>query len=181
MTVMYHSMFHQYPPRALSYDPQKIDLEMHLEHLGDSSVWAFCEQWRLSAARTRVSIGFTHPCEDNGVDDLMPRSTVSKSRCDAPMNRGTLRVLASSEIIVPNPNKMWYLENEIGYFRPPHDHTIEFDISSIAPMSFELRSSKDVPWNALRAPWRLFGTGWSWMMEALCGQKKGVTRVHLPI
>ena len=29
---------YQWPAQAPSYDPQKIDLDMHLEHLGDSSV-----------------------------------------------------------------------------------------------------------------------------------------------
>ena len=59
----------------------------------------------VSVARTRVSLGFTHPPRANGVDDSMPRSMVSKLYYGTPINRGTLRVLASREIIMPNPNR----------------------------------------------------------------------------
>ena len=52
------------------------------------------------------------PPEANDIDDSMPRFTVSKLRCGAPMNWGTLRVLALSRIVVPNPNIMWSLKNE---------------------------------------------------------------------
>ena len=85
MSILYHLTFHQYP-QALSYDPQKIDLDMHLEHIGDSSVRGGHGQWRLSAARTRVSLGFTHPFRANGTDHLMPILVVSKLRYGAPMN-----------------------------------------------------------------------------------------------
>ena len=153
---------------------------MHLEHLGDSSVQSGRRQWMVFVARTRVSLGFTCPPEANGADDLMPRSMVSKLRCGAPMNWGTLWVLASSEIDVPNPNKMWSLENEIGYFRPCHEYILEFDILLIALTSSELWPSEDWPRNALRAPWRLLGTGWPQTMDGLHGRNKGVTRVHLP-
>ena len=142
---------------------------MHLEHLGDSSVQSGRRRWMISMARKRVSLGFTHPSRYNVIDDSMPRSTVSKLRCGAPMNWGTLRVLVSSEIIVPNPNEMWSLKNEIVYFRPQHHHPIEFNVSSIALMSSELRPSEDRPQNALRAPWRLLGTGWPRTMEDLHG------------
>ena len=154
---------------------------MHSKHLGDSSVWGGHRWWRLSVVKKRVSLGFTHPFRANGIDDLMPRSAVPKLRCGALMNWGTLRVLALSEIIVPNPNGMWSLKNEINYFRPQHHCLVEFNISSIALTSSELRPSKDRPRYALRAPWRLFSTGWPRTMEALHGWKKGVARVHPPI
>ena len=162
-------MFHQYLSRTLSYNPRKIDLDTHLEHLGDSSVQGGHGQWRLSVVGKRVSLGFTYPSRANSADDLMPRSEVSKLRCGAPMNWGTLRVLASSEIAAPNPNGMWFLKNEIGYFRARHDHLVVFDISLIAPKISELQTSEDWPRYTLRAPWRLLGTGWPWTMEALCG------------
>ena len=153
---------------------------MHLEHLRDSSVWGGHEWWRLSMARKRVSLGFTRPFGANGFDDSIPRSVVSKLHCGAPMNWGTLRVLASSEITVLNPNRMWSLENEIGYFRPQHHYPIAFHSSSISLMSSKLWPSKDRPRNTLRAPWRLLGTGWPQMMDGLCDQNKGVTWVHPP-
>ena len=77
---------YRYPSRALSYDPQKINFETHLEHLGDSLVWGGCKQWMVIVARTRVSLGFTYPLRANGTNDSMQRSTVSKLRCGAPMN-----------------------------------------------------------------------------------------------
>ena len=117
--------------------------------------------------RTRVSLGFTHPPRANGTDDLMPRSVVSMLRCGVPTNWGTLRVLASSEIAMPNPNRMWSLKNEIGYFRYRHHRPIEFDVSLIALTSSKLWPSKDWPRNTLRAPWRLLSTGWPRMMDAL--------------
>ena len=118
-------------------------------------------------AGTRVSLGFTHPHEANVTNDLMPRSTVSKLRCGAPMNWGTQRVLASREITVPNPNGMWYLKNEIGYFRSQHQHRVAFYSSSIALMSSELWSLEDRPQNTLRAPWRLSVQGGCehWMLS----------------
>ena len=153
---------------------------MHLEHLGDSSVWGGCRRWMISMDGTRVSLGFTHPLRANGTDDLMPRSMVSKLHSGAPMNWGTLRVLASSKIIVPNPNRMWSLKNEIGYFRPQHHHPVAFNSSSIALMSSELWPSEDKPWNALREPWGLLGMGWLRTMDGLRVWNKGVTRVHPP-
>ena len=151
---------------------------MHLENLGDSSVRGGCRRWMLSMDRKRVSLGFTYPPEANGIDDSMPRSAVSKLCCGAPMNWGTLRVLASSEITVPNPNGMWPLKNEICHFRSQHHHPIAFDSSSIILMSSQLWPSKDRPRNALRAPWRLLGMGWPRMTDGLYGWNKGVTRVH---
>ena len=56
--------------------------------------------------RTTVSIGFIRSSRANGTDDSMPRLVVSKLLYDAPMNCDRLRVLASSEIIMPNPNKI---------------------------------------------------------------------------
>ena len=154
---------------------------MHLEHLGDSLVRGGHRWWMVSMAGTRVWLGFIHPPGANGTDDLMPRSVVSKLCCRAPMNWGTLWVLASSKIDVPNTNRMWSLENEIGYFRPQHDCTIVFNVSLIAPMSSKLWPSEDRPQYALRAPWRLFSKGWPWMMKALWNWNKGVTRVQPPI
>ncbi len=154
---------------------------MHLEHLEDSSVWGGRKWWMVFVARTRVWLGFTHPSGANGTDNSMPRLVVSNLCCGAPMNWGTLRVLASSEITVLNRNGMWSLKNEIGYFRPWYHCHVAFDSSSIALTSSELWPSKDRPQNALRAPWRLLGTRWPQMMDGLCGQKKGVTRVHPPI
>ena len=58
----------------------------------------------VSVAGTRVTLGLTCPLKANGIDDLMPRSMVSKLHYGAPMNLGTLQVLASSEIAVLNPN-----------------------------------------------------------------------------
>ena len=153
---------------------------MHLEHLGDYSVRGGRKWWMVSVARTRVPLGFTHPSKANGIDDSMPRTAVSKLRCGAPMNWGTLRVLASSEIIVLNPNRMWSLKNEIGYFRPQHEYHVAFDVSSIALTSSELRLLEDQPRYALRAPWRLLGTGWPRMMDGLCAWKKGMNRVYPP-
>ena len=57
-------------------------------------------------ARTRVSLGFTHPLGGNDTKNLMPRSMVSKLCCGVPMNLDTLEVLASSEIVVSNSNGM---------------------------------------------------------------------------
>ena len=62
----------------MSYDPQKNDLEMHLEHLGDYSVWGGCRWWMVFVAKTRVSLGFACPYGANGTDDSMPTSIVSK-------------------------------------------------------------------------------------------------------
>ena len=153
---------------------------MHLENLGDSSVRGGCERWMVSVARTRVCIGFTHPPRANGADNSMPRSAVSKLRCGATMNWGTLRVLASSEIAVPNPNGMWSIKNEIGYFRLQHHHPVAFDSSSIALTSFKLWPLEDQPQNALREPWGLLGTGWLRTMDGLRGWNKNLTRVHPP-
>ena len=113
----------------------------------------------VSMDGTRVSLGFTYPPGVNGTKDSMPRLAVSNLRCGAPMNWGKLRVLASSEIIVPNPNEMRSLKNEIGYFRPQHHHLVTFNNSSIALTSSELWPLKDRPQNALREPWGLLGTG----------------------
>ena len=154
---------------------------MHLENLGDSSVRGGRRRWMVFVAGKRVSLGFTHPPKANGTDNLMPRSAVSKLRSTAPMNWGTLRVLASSEIAVPNPNGIWSLKNEIYYFRPQHHHSVKFDSSLIAFTSLELWTLKDWPWNALKAPWRLLGIGWPWTMDGLHGWNKGVTKVHPPI
>ena len=187
--IVYYRPQHDHPvafnvssiaPQALSYDPQKINLDMQLEHLGDSSVQGGCGWWMVSMERKRVSLGFTYPPEAKSTDDSMPRSVVSKLCCGAPMNWGTLQVLASSEIVVLNPNGMWSLKNEIRYFRPQHHHPIAFDSSSIALTSSELWPSEDWPQNALRAPWRLLDTGWPQTMDGLRGWNKGVTRVHLP-
>ena len=153
---------------------------MHLEHLGHSSVRGGRGWWMVSMARTRVWLGFTHPPGANGTDDLMPRSVVSKLRCGAPMNWATLWVLASSEIIVPNPNGMWSLENEIGYFRSQHHHLVTFDSLSIALTSSELWPSEDQPQNTLREPWGLLSTKWPRMMDSLRGRNNSVTRVHPP-
>ena len=153
---------------------------MHLEHLGNSLVRGGCGWWMVSMARKRVLLGFTYPPEANGTNDSMPRLVVSKLSCGAPMNWGTLRVLASSEIIVPNPKGMWSLKNEIGYFRSQHHHPIKLNSSSIVLMSSKLWPSEDQPRNTLRAPWRLLGTGWPQMMDGLCGWNKGMTRVHPP-
>ena len=153
---------------------------MHLEHLGDSLVRGGREWRMVSVAGTKVWLGFTHPLGASGADDSMPRSAVSKLRCGAPTNWGTLRVLASSEIAVPNPNGMLYLENEIGYFRPQHHRLVAFDSLSIVLTSSKLWPSKDRPRNALRAPWRLLGTGWPRTMDGLRGWNKSVTRVHPP-
>ena len=153
----------------MSYDPWKIDLQMHLEHLGDSSVRGGHRWWMVSMDTIRVSLGFTHPPEADGTKNLMPRLSVSKWLCGAPMNWGTLRVLALSEITVPNPNGMWSLKNKICYFRYQHHHPIEFDISLIALTSSELWPSEDQPQNALRAPWRLLVMGWPRMIDALHG------------
>ena len=150
---------------------------MHLEHLGDSLVWGHRGWWMVSVIKTRVSLGFTHPPRANGIDNSMPRSVVSNLHCGAPMNWG---ILASSEIAVPNPNRMWSLKNEIIYFRLQHHRLVAFDSSSIALTSSKLWPSEDQPQYTLRAPWRLISTGWSWMMDGHCGQNKGVTRVHLP-
>ena len=138
MTILYHSTFHQYPPQDLSYDPQKIDLETYLEHLGDSLVQGGHEWWRLSAAQKKVSLGFSFPFESNGTHNLMPRSAVSNLCSDAPMNWGTLWILASSKITMPNPNRMWSLENEIGYCRLWHDHLVAFNVLWLAPTSSKL-------------------------------------------
>jgi len=178
--VLYNFTFHRYPSRALSYDPRKINLKMHLDHLRDSFVWGCHGWWMVSVARKRVWLGFTHPPRANGTDDFMPRLVVSKLHCGAPMNWGTLRVLASSKIIVPNPNGMWSLKNKIGYFRPQHHHPIAFNNSSIALTSSELWPSKDQPQNALREPWGLLGTGWPRMMDGLRGWNKSVNRVQPP-
>ena len=40
---------------------------------------------RLSMVRKRVSLGFTCPSRANGVNDLMPRSVVSKLRYGDPL------------------------------------------------------------------------------------------------
>ena len=143
---------------------------MHLEHLGDSLVRGGRGQWMVSVARKRVSLGFNLPPKANGVDDSMPRSTVSNLCCGAPMNWGTLRVLASREIAVPNPNGMWSLKNEIGYFRSQHHRPVAFDSSLIALTSFELWPSEDRPRNALRAPWYgvVVDDGWSLWLEQGC-------------
>ena len=153
---------------------------MHLEHHGDSSICDGREWWMVSVVGTRVSLGFTHPLKTNGTDDLMPRLVVSKLLFDAPMNWDRL-ILASSEITMMNPNRMWSLKNEIGYFMPQHDHPIEFFTSSIALMSFDLWPLEDQPWNTLRAPWRLLDMGWPRMMDGLHGWKQSVTRLHPPI
>ena len=153
---------------------------MHLEHLGESSVGGGHGWWNLSKARKRVSLGFNHPSRANGTDDLMPILVGSKLRCGAPMNWGTLWVLASSKVTVLNPNRMWSLKNEIGYFMFLNHHPITFNNSSISLMSFELWPSKYWPQNALRSPWRLLSTRWSWMMDHLYGGNKGLTRVHPP-
>ena len=115
---------------------------MHLEHIRDYLVRGGHEWWRVSMAGTRVLLGFTHPFRANGTNDLMPRSMVSKLCYVAPMNGGTLWVLASSEIDVPNPNGMWSLKNEIGYSRSRNHHPIEFDVSSIALTSSNLWPSE---------------------------------------
>ena len=154
---------------------------MHLEHLGDSSIQGGYGWWMVSMAKKRVSLRFTCPPRANGADDLMLRSAISMLCCGAPMNWGTVELLALSKITIPNPNKIWSLENEIGYFRAQHDHLVVFDVSLIAPMSFKLRTSKDQPQHTLRAPWRLFNMGCPQMMEALHDQNKGVTKVHLPV
>ena len=78
MTILYHLKFHWCPSWAPSYDPQKINLKMHLEHLGDSSVRGGRRQWRVFVAKTRVSLGFTYLFRTNGTDDSMPTSVVSK-------------------------------------------------------------------------------------------------------
>ena len=174
-------MFHRKPPQSLSYNPWKINLKTNLHHLRDSLVQGGRKWWMVSMAGTRVWLGFTHPPRANGDDDLMPRSAVSKLCCGAPMNWGTLRVLASSKIIVPNPKGMWSLRNEIGYFMPWHHRPVEFKVSSIALMISVLWPSEDWPRNALRAPWRLLSMGWPRMMDDLHSWNKGVTRVHLPI
>ena len=153
---------------------------MHVENIGDSSVWGGHRWWMVSMARTRFSLGFTHPPKANGADDLLARSVVSNLWCGAPMNWGTLRDLASSEIVVPNPNGMWSLKNEIVYFRPQHHHPVTFDSLSIALMNSELWPLEDQPQNALRPPWRFLGMGWPQRMDALYGWKSVVTRVHLP-
>ena len=151
------------------YDPRKIDHDMHLEHLGDSSVLGGHRWWRLSGAGTRVSLWFTHRFGVNGTENLMPRSAVSNLRYGAPMNWGTLRVLASREIDVPNPNQMWSLKNEIGYFRLQHHHHVAFNSSSIALTTSKLWPSEDRPQNALREPWGLLGTGCLRTMDGLHG------------
>ena len=143
---------------------------MHLEHLGDSLVWGGCGWRMVFVAGTRVWLGFTYQPRANGADDSMPRLAVSKLHCGAPMNWCTLS----------NPNRMWSLKNEIGYFRPQHHHIVEFNSLLISLMSSELWPSEDWPRNALRTPWRLLGMGWPRMMDGLHGWKKGVTRVHLP-
>ena len=152
---------------------------MHLEDLGDSSVQSGHRWGRVSMDGTRVSLGFTHPFGANGIRNSMPRSMFLKLHCSAPMNWGTLWVLASSEITVPNPNRMWSLKNEIGYFMPQHHHPVAFNNSSIVLMSFELWPLKDRPQNALREPWGLLDTGWPRMMDGLHGRKKCVTRFQL--
>ena len=157
-----------------------IDLDTHLENLGNSSVQGDHGRWKLFVVRTRVSLGFTRPSRANGVDDSMPRSAISKLRYGAPMTWGTLWVLSSSKIAMPNPNEMWSLKNEIGYFRPQHHHLVAFNSSLIALMNSKLWPSKDRPRNALRAPWRLLGSGWPRMTDGLRGWNKGVTRVHPP-
>jgi hypothetical protein len=58
---------------------------MHLEHLRDSLVQGGCECYRFSVDRTRVSLGFTHPFEANGIDNFIPRLVVSKLQSDEPM------------------------------------------------------------------------------------------------
>ena len=153
---------------------------MHLENLGDTLVRGGCKWWMVSVAGTRVWLRFIHPPGANGTDDSMPRSTVSKLRCGATMNWGTLWVLASSEIAVSNPNGMWSLKNEIGYFRPQHHCPVAFDSSCIALTSSDLWPLEDRPQNALREPQGLLDTGFPRMMDGLHGQNKGVTRVHLP-
>ena len=150
---------------------------MHLEHLGDSLVRGGRGWWMLSMDKKRVSLGFTHPPRANDTKNLTPRSMVSELHSGAPMNWVTLQILASSEIVVPNPNGMWSLKNEIGHFRSQHHHPVAFDSSSIVLTSSQLWPSEDRPWYILREPWRLFGTGWPQTMEALCGWNKGVTRV----
>ena len=153
---------------------------MHLEHLGDSSIWGGHGRWMVSVAKTRVSLGFTHPPRANSADDSMPRLTVSKLHYGAPMNWGILWVLASRKIIVPNPNGMWSLENEIVYFRTWHDHPVAFNGSSIALTTSELWPSEDWPQNALREPWGLLGTRWPRTMDGLRVWNKSVNRVHPP-
>ena len=123
-------------------------------------------------ARIRVSLGFTYPSKANGIDYLITRFVVSKLCCDAPMNWGTLRVLALSKIVVLNPNGMWSLKNEIGYCRPQHGYSLGFDVSVIAPTSFEIWPLEDQPWSTLQAPWRLSSMGCSWMLEDLYNQKR---------
>ena len=51
---------------------------------------------------SKVLLGFTCTSRANGVDDSMPRLVVSKLCNDAPMNWGTLWVLASSKVFVLN-------------------------------------------------------------------------------
>ena len=169
MIFLYNLTFHRYPSQALTYNPWKINLETHLEHLRDSSVRGGRGWWRVSADRTGVSLGFTHPFRANGVDYLMPILAVSKLHCGAPMNWGTLWVLASRENVVPNPNRKWSLKNEIGYFRPQHHYPVAFDSSLIALMSFELWTLEDRPWSTHREPWGLLSTGWLRTMDGLCG------------
>ena len=140
----------------------------------------FLSSWMVFVAGIRVWLGFTHPPGANGADDLMPRSVVSNLRCGAPMNWGTLRVLASSEITVQNPNRMWSLKNKTNYFRPQHHRLVAFDSSLIALTSFKLWPSEDRPQNALREPWGLLGTGWPRTMDGLRCWNNSVTRVHPP-
>ena len=154
---------------------------MHLESLGVYLVWVGYRRWMVSMARKMLSLGFTYTSRADGTNDLIPRSLFSKLHCGAPMNWGTLWVLASSEIFVLNPNGMWYLKNEIGYFRPWHNHPIKFNISSISLTSFELWPSEDRPQNTLKEPWGLLSTGWPQTMDGLHGWNKGITRVHWPI
>ena len=132
-------------------------------------------------AGTRVWLGFTHPPRANSANDLMPRSMILKLRCGAPMNWGTLQVLALSKIVVPNPNGMWSLKNKIGHFRSQHHHLVAFDSSSIVLTSSQLWPSEDQPRNALRAPWRLLVRGGrGWWMVSVAGTRVWIGFTHPP-
>jgi hypothetical protein len=89
-------------------------------------------------------------------------------------------ILANTPLVWPRPsNKAFPLTYFSKNTKPLHPYKlVSSNGSLIALTSSELWPSKDRPQNALRAPWRLLGTGWPQMMDGLCGQNKGVTRVH---
>ena len=75
---------------------------MHLEQLGDSLVQGGRGRWRFSAARKRVSLGFTLPPRANGAKNLMPRSVVLELCFGTPINSANLSMQKV------HPSTIWF-------------------------------------------------------------------------